>query len=801
MEQQNQMLGFAPVQLKIMECPTCGAKLKYKPGDKEVVCMCCGNTYLLSEFGGESSLNGRSQGMNAIKVDGIKTSSSALAYIEQFLDSYDWESFASDTYLEIDELTKVVDDLKVTSADDFKTWIACFIVRVVPFSKKIELRPKMYQTLINEYEKDNLDSFGMYDAYKNVSSFLVKAYKGIKEEAEKYIVYAEKYNAPKEEIAHLRKMLNDLSVDELSKTLYPTIEDIPEIISFNEERQNQLVKALAEVGIDAETEYQNALSLLEQKQYVQALVTLYKINGFKDTRKLIEKTDQSFVLSKNVFFNQGNIFYLKEDSTLFNLYRANEQGIDKNPIAKSIYRVVAIYADSLYYVTENNQLRGLSLTTNTKIELKPNLTIKDKTLFIIKENAKAYFSSVSEGDVKLYQLDFLTNTLKRVAEKIKKFVGFKSHYAVYQQRIENKKAIIVKDLNSAATYEISNVDIDPVCFFDNKLLFTTINPEEFNKALWLYDFEKEEKIILEKNITDLPKVVDGHIYYFSIDNLKIKRLITIDVDGSNRQELSPYVKEVLFISGDWLYFIKGYGYNTALCKMHLDGSHLKTIASQIDEFIKIDCGYLYYVDDDRDLRRVRMDGSRKSLICYDVKDVFVINNEKVIYSAYDKKKMVSIYAIDFDKQGRRKASYDVLEAGLYDENTIYFINKRYPNNIKNDDQSPLTYLNVLNTNTYEEKCLFKVGVAGKSGCYVATCVYNSYDCPEVWRLRRYRDYYLDNHWWGKLFIKVYYAISPKLVKAFGEKKWFRNPIKKYLDKKLTKLEKNGYQDTPYIDKY
>lgn len=87
------------------------------------------------------------------------------------------------------------------------------------------------------------------------------------------------------------------------------------------------------------------------------------------------------------------------------------------------------------------------------------------------------------------------------------------------------------------------------------------------------------------------------------------------------------------------------------------------------------------------------------------------------------------------------------------------------------------------------------------GCYIATCVYNSYDCPQVWRLRRYRDNYLDEHWWGKLFIKIYYAISPKLVKLFGNKKWFRNPIKKMLDRKVLKLEKKGYEDTPYNDKY
>ena len=89
----------------------------------------------------------------------------------------------------------------------------------------------------------------------------------------------------------------------------------------------------------------------------------------------------------------------------------------------------------------------------------------------------------------------------------------------------------------------------------------------------------------------------------------------------------------------------------------------------------------------------------------------------------------------------------------------------------------------------------------KSGCYVATCVYGSYDCPEVWMLRRYRDCHLDNTWFGRLFIKIYYAISPTLVKLFGKTKWFKFFAKKFIEKKLSKLKNEGYADTPYNDKY
>ena len=60
------------------------------------------------------------------------------------------------------------------------------------------------------------------------------------------------------------------------------------------------------------------------------------------------------------------------------------------------------------------------------------------------------------------------------------------------------------------------------------------------------------------------------------------------------------------------------------------------------------------------------------------------------------------------------------------------------------------------------------------GCYVATAVYGSYDCPEVWTLRRYRDYTLAETWYGRAFIHTYYAISPSLVKWFGKTEWFRN---------------------------
>jgi uncharacterized Zn finger protein (UPF0148 family) len=89
----------------------------------------------------------------------------------------------------------------------------------------------------------------------------------------------------------------------------------------------------------------------------------------------------------------------------------------------------------------------------------------------------------------------------------------------------------------------------------------------------------------------------------------------------------------------------------------------------------------------------------------------------------------------------------------------------------------------------------------KSFCYVATSIYGSYDCPEVWTLRRFRDNTLDNTWYGRLFIKAYYGCSPWFVKHYGGSKAFRSMLSLPIAKLVSSLQKKGVESTPYIDKY
>ena len=85
------------------------------------------------------------------------------------------------------------------------------------------------------------------------------------------------------------------------------------------------------------------------------------------------------------------------------------------------------------------------------------------------------------------------------------------------------------------------------------------------------------------------------------------------------------------------------------------------------------------------------------------------------------------------------------------------------------------------------------------GCYIATCVYGSYDCPEVWTLRRFRDHTLGKYVLGRTFIRAYYAVAPNLVRRFGSSRWFRRLWQRKLNRLVSRLQANGVAVTPYQD--
>ena len=120
---------------------------------------------------------------------------------------------------------------------------------------------------------------------------------------------------------------------------------------------------------------------------------------------------------------------------------------------------------------------------------------------------------------------------------------------------------------------------------------------------------------------------------------------------------------------------------------------------------------------------------------------------------------------------------------------------------RTDRANAVKYANrVLEIDPHNSEAQKIISNNSSGGCYVATAVYGSYDCPEVWTLRRYRDYTLAETWYGRSFIHIYYMISPTLVKWFGKTVWFKNMWKPKLDRIVYRLNAEGVKNTPYQDK-
>lgn len=150
----------------------------------------------------------------------------------------------------------------------------------------------------------------------------------------------------------------------------------------------------------------------------------------------------------------------------------------------------------------------------------------------------------------------------------------------------------------------------------------------------------------------------------------------------------------------------------------------------------------------------------------------------------------------FDYENARR---DVWEAGGDPDDVNEYNEAKRNKNLKAMGINPEDYMDSAEKRRYRAQNEQQPQKSDE-GCYVATCVYGSYDCPEVWTLRRYRDNTLGASVLGRALIRTYYAISPTIVKWFGEKSSFQRFWRSRLDQMVEKLQNDGVDNTPYCDK-
>ena len=338
---------------------------------------------------------------------------------------------------------------------------------------------------------------------------------------------------------------------------------------------------------------------------------------------------------------------------------------------------------------------------------------------------------------------------------------------------EKFKQRTVKDRFYVSTMNLNNAsegsNFDEIAEWSIEMTKEWYAPTEYAEVRELMDLEMEDT---RKQISDNFKVVDEGWMHFSTAKDSLQLVITSEANNtSNQPDFSNFQIEV----------------ESQFVTVRLANKSLFRISTVIANYMP-----WYWGVSTRDIWEAAFKND-----VYDEREGANNGNQLAnqaitqIRSMYQDEKITSDSCLDYSKLTNSTPTTHVTENTAEDELTV--INKI--DIVKDNSQNT-----VVKSNTQSGPVIAKVGEQKKSGCYVATAVYGSYDCPEVWTLRRFRDCSLATTFFGRLFIMLYYATSPTLVKWFGDTKWFKRMWKSTLDKMVEKLKQKGYESTPYEDK-
>ena len=115
----------------------------------------------------------------------------------------------------------------------------------------------------------------------------------------------------------------------------------------------------------------------------------------------------------------------------------------------------------------------------------------------------------------------------------------------------------------------------------------------------------------------------------------------------------------------------------------------------------------------------------------------------------------------------------------------------YPSSVEPKRTTYTPTKHISSTSSYGSSYSTSTNAKRNEGCYIATMAYGDYDHPQVMILRNYRDQVLSKSTAGRLFIRLYYYFSPKLVSILKGHRTINNYIRWFLDEIINNIQKQN----------
>ena len=468
--------------------------------------------------------------------------------------------------------------------------------------------------------------------------------------------------------------------------------------------------------------------------------------------------------------------------TVSELHRVRGGIEEATPVVQGITKFLSKYDGKIFYIAEDRFLMcfdtksekitqldagqrgdyaGIVRSGNTVLPL----ILRSGSKFMIKkaihravmEEKKGCFGKKeppavnNKNKANLLLVDMKNNTVKLLDEFENLTYAFEDAVFFTQSRLlqhteyvnkkQTKTRVVTEEqsyyacLNTATldTFDVFDRRTEVCAIENNKVVYLKRSPTNLNEDLCVFDMEKKEHTLIERNVYNFFKIIDGKIYYV-VGSLYNRIVYSINFDGSCRKEIATNLGSIACEMNGWMYAVKGEGRNRILLKISNDGSQRVLLALNFKSLVKYSADYIYFITNDGSLCVVRNDGMQFSVLTEGVNAsadvivesdrIYVLKKETLGYSAKRDRVIdnASLYLLEGDGSGARKLLYgieQIYDPGYNDDRIFVkssqLINFRVsvPNEkrelVSHNESRRVQHFYELNKATGEIKLLFKRG--------------------------------------------------------------------------------------------
>lgn len=309
--------------VKTRSCPKCGFNLVFEDINKPVFCECCEQTIAWDTdrnavTSNDDSVASSSMSMTAPAMMGFDNPESGIVFVENFFDNYNWIPYMISPDIKIREIAEVVDNNKMKNGACAISWYLDYKALAYPVRKKIEGLAKHQKEMADIYNPvDPTASLTLFDSYQRVCRALVRGKKNIFKQLDNAIKYAEKFNLDADKMSEMKSDYESLKAAfEKDVVLVKDISEIPVYAEAKKAASKKIADELAAKGVDAESTYQQALSLYNDpamQNRIASLALFEKVRGYEDSVQLIQKINQYFNYHNELYRAFGAHFIYKQE--------------------------------------------------------------------------------------------------------------------------------------------------------------------------------------------------------------------------------------------------------------------------------------------------------------------------------------------------------------------------------------------------------------------------------------------------------------------------------------------------------